>query len=124
MFKVELWMVETLEELVSPTLASILCGFLNSERGGEIYAGVRPTGEVRGLNISPKDRSTSNCTCTSSFCMFQTSPGGENSSLDQHLPHAETSPHPNNTRTITSADSSELARYLRCSNHHKANGQL
>ena len=64
MFKVELLMVETLEELVSPTLASILCGFLNSERGGEIYAvaGVRPTGEVRGLNISPNDRSTSNCT--------------------------------------------------------------
>jgi len=52
----ELWMVETLQELLSPTLASLICGFLNTAGGGTIYAGVRRNGEVRGLQLSNADR--------------------------------------------------------------------
>jgi len=52
----ELWMVETLQELLSPTLASLICGFLNTAGGGTIYAGVRQNGEVRGLQLSNADR--------------------------------------------------------------------
>merc|ERR1719234_2218235 len=48
----ELWMVETLQELLSPTLASLICGFLNTAEGAVIYAGVRQNGEVRGLQMS------------------------------------------------------------------------
>jgi len=53
---VELWMVETLQELLSPTLASLVCGFLNIAGGGAIYAGVKQNGEVRGLQMSNADR--------------------------------------------------------------------
>jgi len=54
--EVELWMVETLQELLSPTLASLVCGFLNTAEGGAIYAGVKQNGEVRGLQMSNAER--------------------------------------------------------------------
>ena len=49
-------MVETLQELLSPTLASLVCGFLNTAEGGAIYAGVKQNGEVIGLQMSNADR--------------------------------------------------------------------
>ena len=55
--KAELWMVESLQDLVSPTLASFVCGFLNTAGGGVIYAGVKSNGEVKGLQMSNADRS-------------------------------------------------------------------
>ena len=49
-------MVNTVEELLSPKLASLLCGFLNTVGGGVIYAGVKQNGEVGGLQMSNADR--------------------------------------------------------------------
>ena len=56
--QVELLGVDKFRELVSSygTLASIICSFLNGREGGELYAGVRKSGEVVGVALTRKQR--------------------------------------------------------------------
>ena len=56
--QVELLGVDKFRELVSSygTLASIICSFLNGREGGELYIGVRKSGEVTGVALTRKQR--------------------------------------------------------------------
>jgi len=56
--QVELLGVDKFRELVSSygTLASIICSFLNGREGGELYVGVRKSGEVVGVALTRKQR--------------------------------------------------------------------
>ena len=55
---VELLGVDKFRELVNSygTLATIICSFLNGREGGELYIGVRKSGEVVGVALTRKQR--------------------------------------------------------------------
>jgi hypothetical protein len=53
---VELWDTERKLELDKNQLAVLICGFLNTQAGGTIYAGVKRNGLVRGIPLERKDR--------------------------------------------------------------------
>ena len=55
---VELLGVDKFRELVNSygTLAAIICSFLNGREGGELYIGVRKSGEVLGVALTRKQR--------------------------------------------------------------------
>jgi len=53
---VELWDTERKQELDKNQLAVLICGFLNTQAGGTVYAGVKRNGLVRGIHLERKDR--------------------------------------------------------------------
>jgi len=55
---VELLGVDKFRELVNSygTLATIICSFLNGREGGELYIGVRKSGEILGVALTRKQR--------------------------------------------------------------------
>jgi len=53
---VELWDIERKQQLDKNQLAVLICGFLNTQTGGTIYAGVKRNGLVRGVPLDRKDR--------------------------------------------------------------------
>eukprot|EP00092_Neocalanus_flemingeri_P037749 GFUD01041097.1.p1 GENE.GFUD01041097.1~~GFUD01041097.1.p1 ORF type:complete len:1056 (+),score=428.40 GFUD01041097.1:696-3863(+) len=55
---VELWDTERKQDLNNNQLAVLICGFLNTQAGGTIYAGVKRNGLVRGIPLERKDRDT------------------------------------------------------------------